>query len=76
MHCVSGDEISCKACGLWASEQTRGRGNSACCLVIVVIFVGLGGEGSGFEVIIQRREGEKPQRRGIFMGSIKKYPGN
>ena len=56
--------ISWKACGLGVKEQTKVRGNYVCCLVIIVIFVGLEKQrGREFKFTIQR-EGEKLQIRG------------
>ena len=67
--------ISWKASGLGASEQTKVRGNYICCLVIVAIFVGPGGaKRQVFFKVIIRRDGEKPQTRGTFMGRHKKLP--
>ena len=62
--------ISWKASGLGAIKV---RGNYVCCLVMVVTFVGPGGaKRSEFFKVIIRREGEKPQTRGTFMGRHKK----
>ena len=63
-------EISWKVSGLGASEETEVGGNYVCCLVIVVIL--LGPKRQRFFKVIIRREGEKPQTRGVFMGCRKK----
>ena len=53
--------------------MTKVRGNYVFCLAIVVVFV-LAGRAKRywFFTVIIRREGKKPQTRGIFMGRHKK----
>ena len=65
--------ISWKASVLWVSELTKVKGNYVCCLAIVVVFVLAGGaKRYGFFTVIIRREGKKPQTRGIFKRRHKK----
>ena len=65
--------ISWKASVLWVSELTKVKGNYVCCLAIVVVFVLAGGaKRYGFFTVIIRREGKKPQTRGIFERRHKK----
>ena len=53
-----------------AIEETKVEGNYVCCLVIVVIL--LWPKRQRFFKVSIRREGEKPQTRGAFMGRRKK----
>ena len=66
--------IPWNACGLGASEQTRKWLEETMCVALPQLLYLWDLEeqrGRGFKVII-RREGEKPQTRGTFMGRHKK----